>query len=214
MKKSNFNAAKEYVFNRLENELPDNLYYHGFHHTRDYVLPDSEILGKMENISKEDFLLLRTAALYHDTGFIEEYKKNEPIGKRIAEDSLPKFGYSNDQIDRIGKIIMATQMQIVGEELKQVPDKNDHLQKIMCDADLFYLGGDSSEFIIISDNLRREMKEYGIPDKNPEEWDLGQPSFLESHSYFTDSAKNLRNKGKERNINASKKLKRILLSLD
>ena len=212
MTKPNFETVKEYVYNRLENELSSDLYYHGLHHTKK-VVEDAEMLGKMEDISNEDFLLLRTAALYHDIGFTKQYVRNEGIGKEIVEKSLPKFGYSNNQIKRIGEIIMATQMQMIDGKLKQVPNENDHLQKIMCDADLLYLGGDSVEFILTSQSLREEMKEYGI-HLNPEQWDLGQPSFLESHSFFTESAKNLRNEGKERNLKSSIELAEILNSLD
>ena len=46
------------------------------------VVPASILLGEKANLSEEDKLLLKTAALYHDVGYIEQYEKNEPIGTR------------------------------------------------------------------------------------------------------------------------------------
>lgn len=48
------------------------------------------------------------AALFHDTGFIEIYKKNEPEGAQIARSWLQKKHHSEDRIKRVERIIMAT----------------------------------------------------------------------------------------------------------
>ena len=203
MSKPNFESTKEYCFGRLERELAPNLFYHGIHHTRDDVLPAIERLGQIQKVGREDFLLLQTGALYHDIGYVEQYLKNEPIAIIIANETLPNFGYSNNQIEKISKMIMATQLQMIDGKLIQVPDSNDLLQQLICDADLDYLG--RKDFFVIGENLRRELREYGMP-KTLGEWCEVQISFQEAHSYFTNAAKSLRNEGKQSNIRELKEL--------
>ncbi len=202
MQKPNFEAAREYAFELLQ-KLPSNLFYHDIHHTRDDVLPAAERLAKMERVKGEDLLLLRTATVYHDTGYLEQYAKNEPIGVRIASETLPRFGYSKGQIYRISKIILATPLQSVDGKLIQKPDTRDILQKIMCDSDLDSLGRE--DFFVKSENLRKELREYGMP-KTVKEWYKEQLSFLEAHSYFTNAARSIRDKGKQENIQQIKEL--------
>lgn len=110
MGKIDFEVVKAHVLKRLEEELPPDLYYHGIRHTRDSVLPSAEHLAQAANLNPEDFLLLRTAALYHDMGYIEQYDANEPIAARIAREELPSFGYQPGQIEVIKKVILATQL--------------------------------------------------------------------------------------------------------
>jgi len=184
--KPDFEGAKSYILGRLEKELSQNLFYHGVHHTRDDVLLAFERLSEIEGVSEEDLLLGKTAALYHDVGYLEQYAKNEPIGVRIARETLPGFGYAPNQIERVGEVIMATQLQMVDGKLIQIPDKKDLLQMIMCDADLDSLG--RPDFYITGENL------------SPAQWFPVQLAFQESHSYFTNAAHRLRNEGKQKNI--------------
>lgn len=199
----NFEKAKSYVFVRLERELPGNLFYHGIHHTREDVLPATERLAGIEGILGYDLLLLKTAALYHDIGYVERYQGNEPIGVRIAKESLPTFGYSSREIDRIGEIIMATQVRYVDGKLVQSADRSDLLQKIMCDADLDSLGRD--DFFSICHNLKRELSEQGVK-KNLKEWYEFEILFLQNHEYYTNAARRLRNGGKLGNLEEIRRL--------
>ena len=64
-----YRSAKKYILQRLEHELSDHLYYHGVHHTKD-VLKITKKLCKDEKVSKTDTTLLKTAALFHDAGFL------------------------------------------------------------------------------------------------------------------------------------------------
>lgn len=73
-----FENAKQYIINRLKNELSNELYYHGLHHTLD-VYNATIKLAEMEAISSEDLVLLKTSALFHDAGFIEQYSHNVQI---------------------------------------------------------------------------------------------------------------------------------------
>jgi len=80
---------------------------------------------------------------------------------------------------------------IMATKIPQTP--LNHLEQIMADADLDYLGRD--DFQVISDRLFQELE---IPDKN--KWNKIQIAFFEKHSYFTESAKRLRNDKKQENL--------------
>lgn len=187
-------GVREYVISKLAKELPNDLSYHGVQHTRDDVLPAAEHLAELAKLPPADRLLLRTAALLHDTGYIEQYRQNEIIAVRIAWETLPEFGYRNEQIDRIERIILAT-------EMPQKP--RDYLEQIMCDADLDSLG--RKDFFLTSYQLLQERRNYG-ENISFNEWRHIQIDFLLSHEYFTDVARNLRGDSKAKNLHYLKKL--------
>jgi uncharacterized protein len=183
-----YERAKTYIVSRLEHELAPDLTYHSLRHTLYDVLPAATQLGEMEGISADDMLLLKTAALYHDIGYIEQYMCNEEIAVRISAETLPDFNYGAVQIERIGQIIMATQ-------LPQQPQ--DLLQSLICDADLGVLGRE--DFYISSFTLRLELERYGQPT-TLREWFERQLAFVEAHCYFTSSAQVLHDAQKQLNI--------------
>ncbi|MBL4593538.1 MAG: hypothetical protein JKX68_06965 [Flavobacteriales bacterium] len=74
-----YRKAEKYIVERLKKELPDNLHYHDLRHTTD-VCAAVERLALMEGIEGDDIFLLKTAALYHDAGFVHQYENNEDIG--------------------------------------------------------------------------------------------------------------------------------------
>lgn len=179
-----FQAAKKYILTRLKKELPSHLSYHSLAHTQDVY--DSAIrIMQTENIKGMDKKLLLTAALFHDCGFMLQMHHHEIISCNIVKESLPQFGYSSAQIDVICSMILATQ-------IPQSP-KN-HLEEILCDADLDYLGRD--DYKEISDKLFWELQVYGIITDETE-WNKLQISFLEKHHYFTQTAQATRKAKKD-----------------
>ncbi|MFO7963444.1 MAG: hypothetical protein R6U50_05940, partial [Desulfobacterales bacterium] len=59
------NDLEEIILEKLDKGLPENLFYHNMKHTID-VVTQVELIGKSENITDEELLLLKTAALFHD----------------------------------------------------------------------------------------------------------------------------------------------------
>ena len=179
--------VEKYVLTRLGHELPENLFYHSLHHTED-VLKNVERLSVSEGIDKYSLILLKTAALFHDFGYIKQYSDNESVGCDYAKEILPGFDYSEDDISKISDMIMAT---VIPQAPKSLHDE------ILCDADLDYLGRD--DFNDISILLRKELESHAttFTDK---EWYEFELVFMESHFYFTDTAKKTRQPGKEQNI--------------
>ena len=186
-----FDTVKTEILDRLQTDLPRNLHYHSVRHTLD-VLNAVTILTESEKVTEHNHLLLQTAALFHDAGFLIQYYDNETQGCKLAETVLPEYGYNSNDIKFIQNIIMATR-------IPQSP-KN-HIEQIMCDADLDYLG--RKDFHIIAKKLRQELKEHD-KDFSDEEWIQFEVNFLEKHQYFTETARKLRNTQKIKYLNELK----------
>ena len=188
-----FEKAKQYALQRLKTELLPGLYYHSLKHTTNDVVPATEKLAEDEGINGESLDLLLTAAWFHDLGFIEARDGHEAIGARIASEVLPGLGFRNEQIQTVRNIIMAT-------VLPQSPQTI--LDRIMADADLDVLGRD--DFMLHNGNLRRELAAFG-QEFSDLQWFSDQLRFLETHAYFTVSARALRDAGQARNVTELKK---------
>jgi uncharacterized protein len=184
----NFFKAKKYILDRLKDELSPSLSYHGFHHTID-VFESAIEIAKTEGVTDaKDLILIKTAALYHDCGFVNTYKGHEAAGCDIARSILPTFQYSDTDIELICDMIMAT-------KIPQNPKSK--FEEIIADADLDYLG--RNDFDQISSSLFKELNVYAnLSDEN--EWNKLQVSFLESHTYFTNFAKQNREEKKQQNL--------------
>ncbi len=173
-------GAKAYILERLRNELPKERTYHSLAHTLDVYASVIDIAEKEGLVNEEDLALLKTAALYHDSGFIVHGLDHEQQGCVLVREHLPGFGYSASQIQRICDMIMATR-------IPQSP--RNKLSRILCDADLDYLG--RTDFKRIGDLLFAEMRTFGVLATELE-WNQLQVRFLERHSYFTVTNKRLR----------------------
>ncbi|PJF44063.1 MAG: phosphohydrolase [Phototrophicales bacterium] len=191
-----FEGAKQYAFDRLERELDEKLTYHSIAHTRDDVLPAVERLAHHVGITGERLLLLKTAAVFHDLGFVEntEGHDHESRSARIVREVLPNFGYTTEQINTICRLIMATKVPQQPEDL---------LESLLVDADLDSLG--RSDYFTVSGNLRRELSNFGIVHSDLE-WYQWQLEFLSMHDYFSEAARELRDHGKQHNINIVSKI--------
>lgn len=170
--------AETYVLDQLRRHLSPTLRYHGLHHTLD-VVQQAGSLARAEGVTDaQELALLRTAALYHDAGFLTTYQGHEAAGCALAWRVLPGFGYSAAQVGLICQLIMATQMP-------QCPGHS-HLAQILCDADLDYLGR-PADFWPVSQTLFEELSARGLmPDETA--WLELQVRFLSSHHYWTPTA--------------------------
>jgi predicted metal-dependent HD superfamily phosphohydrolase len=191
-----FAKVKKFILDKLKKELKPNLYYHGVHHTID-VLEASKRIAKMENINGTELTLLKTAALFHDIGFLIKYKSNEQESAKIAKEILPDFDYKSNEINRICNMVLSTKIPQSPKTL---------LDKILCDADLDYLGRD--DFFIVGQKLHREWNEYGIKC-SLKQWYMQQVDFITNHKYFTESEISLRYNKKMLHLSQIKELLNI-----
>ena len=77
-------------------------------------------------------------------------------------------------------------------------------EQILCDADLDYLGRE--DFFWIAQSLRLEWNTLNVRKTTLREWYEFQIEFMEGHTYFTETARKLRNAGKENNLQQIKEL--------
>jgi uncharacterized protein len=189
----NLFKAEEFIVQKLREELPESLSYHGLHHTLD-VVESALRIAQAEGVSDEETLaLLRTAALFHDAGFLSTYQGHEAEGCRLVREVLPGFEFSPQQIATVCGMIEAT-------EIPQSP-KN-LLEEIICDADLDYLGRD--DFETIASSLFREMQVRNfVADEAT--WDQIQIQFIGNHRYWTHYSQTTRQPIKQRHLQQLKK---------
>ncbi len=193
----NYKRAEKDIIQLLKDNLPSNLYYHSLEHSLD-VCAEAERIATSEGLSREEIVILKTAALYHDAGYIKQYNKNEHIGIKIARERLPKFGYTEEHLAQIESLILATSYPTA--------PKN-KFQQIICDADLDYLGRE--DFFEISDFLKREYKEKNMIKTNVE-WDKLQLDFFKNHKYYTKTSIETRKRKKLSNMSIIQKRYEIL----
>jgi predicted metal-dependent HD superfamily phosphohydrolase len=182
----------QYIKELFRDELPDGIKFHDANHTlhpTKGVVAVANRIATSENISENDRELLIAAAYFHDTGYIREYDKNEPIAARMAGRILKLIGYQPNEIEKI-------QMMILSTDLDREPKT--HVEKILCDADLDNLGRD--DFFKLDGKLREGRRARGIDVSDDAKWYRGTLKIIKKHRYYTESQKKLREEGKQKNI--------------
>jgi adenylate cyclase len=182
-----FTDMQEIILDKLEKELPDYLFYHNVKHTVD-VVTEVELIGWGEGCTDEEILILKTAGLFHDAGHTIAYDNHEFYGTQLAREILPKYNYTQEQIELICSIIMSTKLP---------PRPTNLLENIICDSDLDYLG--RSDFIPVSNTLYEELKAQNKMG-SLNDWNKIQVKFISGHQYFTETARSLREVNKKLQI--------------
>jgi len=182
----------EYIRDLFRDELPDGIKYHDANHTlhpTKGVVAAANGIAISEKISELDRELLITAAYFHDTGYIREYDKNEPIAARMVGRILKLIGYKSNEIEKIQKMILATDLAV---------EPKTHVEKILCDADLDHFGRE--DFFKLDAKLREGRRLRGIDVSDDAKWYRGTLSIITNHQYYTQSQQKLREKDKQKNI--------------
>lgn len=172
----------------MTTELSPKLTYHNIQHTHD-VVKQADRIARAEGILDDELLaLIRTAACYHDAGFLHTYVGHEEESCRIAMQHLPAFGYTPAQVAQVCQLIRATRLPQTPTTLPEA---------ILCDADLDYLGRD--DYPSISRSLLTEWLSFGyLADAT--RWPAIQRSFLTSHVYFTRTNQQRRERHKQQTL--------------
>jgi uncharacterized protein len=143
----------------------------------------------MERLTEKEIFILKTACLFHDSGMLSTYRGHEEASAGICREILPGFGYSPEQIQEITEMILTTKLP----QCAMSP-----LDKILCDADLDYLG--RPDYFMIAHRLKYEWEALGIYKISLYDWYKIQQDFLSNHRYFTASAIKTRQSGKLENL--------------
>lgn len=170
-----YQQVYDFLMPKLENELPEHYYYHNADHTKG-VIEAAIHLAAGEGVAGDDLVILQTAALFHDAGFLQQADGHEEISCIWAREYLPAYGYNAQQVEHICRTIMATR-------LPQTPA--DKLGQLLCDADLYYSGKEG--YTANAEKLYKEFKYRGFV-KTESEWSLLQLEFLSAQHFFTATA--------------------------
>lgn len=180
--------VEETVIKLFEDEAPPNFYFHNSSLVKS-ISSQFELLATAERIPEEDFLRLKLAALFLFTGYISDYEKPMNASLATAEETLPKYGFDQSEIDDVKELIRNSFTDIQKSE-------ND---KILHDARYDYLG--RVDFIKLSEKLLREESENGIPHVK-HEWTDIQRKLLVEHEFLTNTGKLLRSVPVEDQVSA------------
>jgi TolB-like protein/predicted metal-dependent HD superfamily phosphohydrolase/Tfp pilus assembly protein PilF len=183
---ADFIKAEKYITDLLEEKMPA-FPYHNKVHVYD-VVEAAQKIAEGEKITSEEIKLVRLAALFHDIGFMQSSRGHEAHGAALVRSVLPTFAFAEEQVEAIANMILATR-------LPQMPTT--HIEKILCDADLDYLGRD--DFYEIGGRLYLELKEQGVLETE-REWNIMQRTFLQSHRYHTVFAQTNRESQKQQRL--------------
>ncbi|MDB5231425.1 MAG: phosphohydrolase [Chitinophagaceae bacterium] len=181
--------AGNYVSSYTKAHADANLLYHNIRHTENVVAAAIQISNHYQ-LSDEDFFIVVTAAWFHDLGYYTgKTTGHEQAGADLAEKYLIKKGTAETVVEKVKGCIMATVMP-------QTPGSL--LEKIVCDADLFHLGG--SDFFERSKLLRKETELIHGKHIGKDEWRASSIVLLQSHQYQTDYCRMLLNDTKMQNL--------------
>ncbi len=185
-----FNEQYPRVTEVLSSQLNPHYYYHNLRHTLD-VIENTQIIGKAEGLEPIDLWVLKIAALFHDTGFLDQRKHHEIAGVEFFKKQVD-FKLDNNLIEKISNCILATQMPQNPKNL---------LECVICDADLDYLG--RNDFEEIGLDLFQELK-YCNEIATETEWDEMQVKFLQNHIFHTHYSKTNREPIKQQHLSKLK----------
>jgi predicted metal-dependent HD superfamily phosphohydrolase len=140
-------------------------------------------------LSDKDRFVVKAAAWFHDTGYLDKAEEHEKTGARNAETFLQAEGVDADTIAAVKGCIMATRMPQQPTNL---------LEEILCDADLYHLGTD--DFAKRNKLLRQEDAALNNKTTGKKKWQQKTLQLLESHHYFTDYCRRHLNEKKQQHM--------------
>lgn len=173
---------------------PAEFVYHNLQHTKD-VVNIVEDIADNSGISLEEKELLLIAAWFHDTGYPENIPLHEVKSADYAVKYLNKVNYPASKTDIIKKLILST---------KVPQNPKTALEKIICDADIAYIGKD--DFFNRISLLRKEWETTINETYSDSGWLKKNISFIESNTFHTSYAKNKFGDIRKKNLALLKKL--------
>lgn len=168
---------QEYIQEKVLEKAPPEMHFHNAVYAEE-IFMQSELLGRAEGLSEEELLLVRTASLFECPGYILDYFN--PLEKNLAyaDELLPKFKYSPEQIDKIKKLILSsadTDHQWIAE-------------KVLQDARNSFYG--RKDFPVRIKAMWEEMHAHG-QSVLPEEWLKEVKNRLRKFAFYTETARRL-----------------------
>lgn len=172
---------------RLADGLDARLRYHDVRHTFVDVLGAARALAADLGVAGRDLELIEVAVAFHDLGFLHGRQQHERAGVALARDVLAAHGFTDEEIDRVAGMILATRLP---QRPRTLHDR------IVADADMAALA--APDFLARNEDLRLELVAYGRPSR-PSAWLAQQRRFVLAHRFHTDAAERRFGPGRARN---------------
>lgn len=167
-----YNTVSDDVCQRLLAEIPVHYKYHSLRHTLDVVQQCNRI-GQAEGLDDYSMAIVRIAALFHDTGYIFNRKNHEELSCGYFREMAELHLLPLEAQSLVEGCIMATKISQSPQNL---------IERVICDADLDYLG--RADFEEIGELLFEEFLACGeISDRSA--WNQLQIQFLGSYRFHT-----------------------------
>jgi class 3 adenylate cyclase len=181
---------EEMIIKLFDDEAPPNLYFNNGSLVRN-MSNQVELLARAETLPDEEFVNLKLASLFLLTGYISDYDKPMEASMRLVEELLPKYGFSQENIESTNTIIR-----------NSYNDRHESLSDhVMHDARYDYFG--RVDYIKLTEKLFRERTEYG-KQSDRKAWIEFQIQQLSDHDFITQTGKLLRSISIEDQINLLK----------
>lgn len=182
------NKSIEYISNLYTKADTSKLIFHNLEHSLE-VQNNIIELGVNSGLTAKEILLLRLAAIFHDTGWIENKEDHESHSVLIAEKFLANNGVPDNDIKIISDLIKITNITLTPNTL---------LEKVIRDADILHVGrkGFNKKSQLLRSEKELNLNRY----YNDKQWLEKNINFLETNHFFTDYAKQQYQSKKEKNI--------------
>ncbi len=168
--------------------------YHNLQHTKDVVNIVKEISDN-SGVDEEEKELLLIAAWFHDTGYLQNILHHEEKSAEIAQEYLERINFPTNKIKKVKQLILSTRMP----QNPVTPS-----EKIICDADISYIGHD--DFIKRIPSLRDEWVQTIKKTFTDEEWIKQNIEFIESNRFHTEYARQKFGEMRKKNLSRLKQL--------
>lgn len=182
------NKSIKYISNLYSKADNAKLLFHNLDHALE--VQDNIIkIGENSGLTIKEILLLRLAAIFHDTGWIENKEDHESRSALIAEKFLSNNGISDSDIKIISDLIKITNINLT---------PNTILEKVIRDADILHVGrkGFNKKSLLL-----KAEKELLLGKKySDQEWLNKNLEFLETNQFYTDYAKQQYEGRRQKNI--------------
>ncbi|WP_442588331.1 Pycsar system effector family protein [Pedobacter sp. AW31-3R] len=180
--------VRAHVSISFHSENDSRLLYHNLLHT-EHVVQAAVKISNHYKLSDRDFFIVNAAAWFHDTGYLKGFKEHEATGAESAKEFLTAKGVEPAIVESVVNCILATKMPQHPVGL---------LEQIVCDADLFHLGGEN--FKEFNKLVRKEAEACLGRELDKKEWRIKTIALLENHHYHTEYCQELLAEGKQRNL--------------
>jgi HD superfamily phosphodiesterase len=181
-------AAEVYVAEFYRTHFSDKYIFHDFQHTKEVVEATRQIAAGYE-LTEQEMENLLLAAWFHDIGYIEGAEGHEERSCRYTREFLEENQYPAEDIQIILDCIRSTKIAALPNTL---------LEKILCDADLSHLG--SKMYWEHCTRLRQELFLTQNIVMSEHEWVNFELDFITHQQYYTEVARELFDKRKQKHI--------------